>query len=151
MNKVMTFSFSMLIVFALAALPVALVEAASPSNLVTLKLRVEVPEKNFWNCTFLTPESDQPSKPSLIKAEWNFDSLGKNVKSEVIVANGKKSGEIMIISEKGSVVNLDVFVKDAKNVTLGYWGMQLLNKGQTETLEITLPQEIRPQFTRSNI
>lgn len=150
MNKLIKFTFTLLLGLALVALPATFAEAASQSDLATLKLKVEVAEKQFWDFTFFAMGAD-PSKPSVIKAEWSFGNMGKNAKSAVIVPNGKLAGEVSITSEKGSLVSLDILVKDAKNKTLGYWGMQLVNKGQTETVTISLPEEVRPQFTRSNM
>lgn len=151
MIKIMKFALSLLLALAVTTMPAMFAEAAPPqSDLATLKLKVEVAEKQFWDCAFYAKDAD-PSKPSVIKAEWSFGNMGKNTKSAVLVPTGKLAGEVSITSEKGSLVNLDVLVKDAKNKTLGYWGMQLINKGQTETVIIALPEEFRPQFTRSNI
>lgn len=150
MSKIMKLAFSLLFGLALTILPAAFAEAADQPGMATLKLKVEVMDKDFWNCTFFAPDNG-PSKPSVIKAEWSFGNMGKNPKTEVIVTNGKLLGEVSVSSEKGSLVNLGVVVKNEKNVTLGYWGMQLVNKGQTETVIISLPQEVRPQFTRSDM
>lgn len=150
MSKAMKFTLSLLLIVAFASLTTISGHAAPPSNLATMKLKVEVAEKKFWDCTFFNKDADA-SKPSVIKAEWGFGSMGKNVKTAVIVPNGKLTGEVAITSEKGSLVNLDVLVKDTNNKTLGYWGMQLINKGQTETVIINVPEEFRPEFTRSNM
>lgn len=149
MFRFMKHALLTLTLLAVSLLPLP-VYAAPQSDLATLKLKVEVTDKAFWDCTYMTPDMDHPSKPAVIKAEWSFGNLGKNSKTEVIVANGKLTGEVAITSEKGSILNLDVTVKNEKNVTLGYWGMQLINKGQIETILISPPEEIRPQFTRSN-
>ena len=77
--------------------------------------------------------------------------MGKNSKNSTIILPGKTSGQVDISSEKGELVNLNVYVVNAKNEVLGKWSMQITNKGQSETITISLPETTEPILTRTTI
>jgi len=125
--------------FSITALPS--VQAASQA---TLQVKTEISNSNFWDYTFI--KETIPSKPSTITVEWSLGNGGSNPKNATIISVGKTSGQVAIVSTKGDLVNLSIYVKNSKNQILGKWGMQVTNKGQTESVTISLPETVEPLF-----
>lgn len=130
--------------FSITTLPAA--EATSPA---TLQVKAEISNSNFWDFTFV--KESIPSKASSVKVEWTFGNTGKSPKNSTLIVAGKTSGQADILSEKGELVNLTVCVINAKSEILGKWSMQITNKGQAETITISLPERIEPLLTRTTI
>ncbi|CQR71454.1 hypothetical protein SOV_18070 [Sporomusa ovata DSM 2662] len=145
MNHIIKFCLASLvcIFFSITALPLA--QAASQA---TIQVNVEISDSKFWDCTFI--KEAIPSKPSTVKVEWSFGNNGNNPKDATIISAGKTKGQTAIVSAKGELVNLSICVKNAKNETLGKWGMQFTNKGQNERITISLPETIEPLFQRES-
>ncbi|AIF52987.1 hypothetical protein [Pelosinus sp. UFO1] len=120
------------------------VQAASQA---TLQVKTEISNSNFWDCTFI--KETIPSKPSTVNVEWSLGNNGSNPKDATIISAGKTSGQVAIVSAKGELVNLSICVRNAKNQILGKWGMQVTNKGQTESVTISLPETIEPLFNNN--
>lgn len=130
--------------FSITTLPS--VQAASQA---TIQVKAEISNSNFWDYTFI--KESIPSKPSAVKVEWTFGNMGNNAKNVAIILPGKTSGQVDILSAKGELVNLMVSVTNAKNEVLGKWSMQVTNKGQTETITISLPESIEPLLNRTTL
>lgn len=132
--------------FSITTLP-SVQAAAAPQ--ATMQVNAEISNSNFWDYAFI--KETIPSKPATVKVEWSFGNNGSNPKDATIISAGKTSGQVAIVSAKGELVNLSIFVRNAKNEILGKWSMQVTNKGQTESVTISLPETIEPLFNRSNI
>jgi len=130
------------IFFSITALPS--VQAASQA---TIQVNAEISDSNFWDCTFI--KEAIPSKPSIVKIEWSLGNNYSTPKDATIISAGKTKGQLAIVSEKGELVNLSIRIKNAKNETLGKWDMQVINKGQSESVTISLPETIEPLFHRN--
>lgn len=130
--------------FSITSLPP--VQAASQA---TIQVNAEISDSDFWNYTFI--KDTIPSKPSVVKIEWNLGNNGGNSKDATIITAGKTSGQVAIVSAKGELVNLSICVRNAKNEILGKWSMQVTNKGQTESFTISLPETVEPLLTRATI
>lgn len=129
--------------FSLTFLP--LVQAAPQATLV-VKGHITNPA-DFWNCTFVKDGSI--SKAFAIKLEWSVDETGRNQKTETLISQGKPSGQVSIITDRKQVVNILVTVRNSKNESLGQWNMQIANTGQTQALEIALPDSALPTINTS--
>lgn len=127
-------------------------QAANQETPPTAKLTVNVniDQSNiFWNYTFLTKDGDL-GKPAAIKLIWSRGDSPSKEKTETILIPGKSSGNTTIVTDKGSIVNLRVCVYDVKNNKLGYIDLQVQNKGQSETINITPPEFTQPTMTWGN-
>lgn len=123
---------------------------ASPAQAtLTLKATVDQPEI-FWKYTFLTKDSDL-GKPAAIKLVWSFGQTQVHEKSETIITAEKDSGQIKIVTEKGALVNIQLSVRDSKNVNLGSISLQVRNNGQTENVLFAPPESAEPKITWSNL
>lgn len=124
--------------------------APLPAQSIPLTLEVQIDQPDvFWNCMFLTPERDN-AKPAIIKVEWNAGGISNQTKQAVLVMDSKSAGHLKILSEKDSLVTIDVIVFGEKNLKLGSTNMQIVNHGQTETVTIAPPARIEPAFTWGN-
>lgn len=132
------------VLFSMTALPSA--QAASQS---TIQIKAEIISSNFWDYTFIKDSS--PSKPSSVKVQWSSGNMGSNPKELLIIPAGKTLGQVDIVAEKGELINLNVCVVNSKNEILGKWGMQITNKGQNESVSISLPENTEAVLTRTTI
>jgi hypothetical protein len=141
MGHIMKFCLASLVFvfFSITALPS--VQAASQA---TMQVNAAISNSSFWDYTFI--KETIPSKPSTVKVEWSLGNNGSNPKNATIISAGKTSGQVAIVSAKGELVNLSICVRNAKNEILGKWGMQVTNKGQTESVTISLPETVEPLF-----
>lgn len=151
MKRILKMMLATMVLTVLSAMPAF---AAAPQTTqvpqATMKIMVEIDGQDFWNCSFYTKDND-PVKPAAIKVDWSIGNMGRDAKAETIILPGKTSGQATITTDKGELVNVQVTVRGPKNQYLGSWGMQSVNKGQTETITIYKPMEVLPEFTRSNI
>lgn len=122
--------------------------APAPKATMTVKINVDQPEI-FWNYTFLTKDSSL-GKPANIKLTWSVGETAAQEKTEVVVTAGKSDGKLAIATEKGALVNIRVAVCDAKNVKLGYIGLQVRNNGQSESVSMSPPEFTEPHITWGN-
>lgn len=141
MNHIVKIIFASLtcIFFSITALPSV---QAAPQT--TMQVNAEILNSYFWDSTFV--KESFPSKPSSINVEWSFGINGSNSKEVIIIPAGKTSGKVNIESAKGEIVNINVCVKNAKNETLGKWSIQVPNKGQDESVTISIPDKVEPLF-----
>lgn len=102
----------------------------------------------FWNSAYYTSQEKTPARPAEIKLEWSVGDFGKPAVVSLVRTN-KEEGHFTIEAEKGAVVNIRIFAVSAKGETVASWNMQFLNKGQTETITITPPASVQPEFNRS--
>ncbi len=130
------------VLFSVTALPS--VQAASQA---TIQVNAEIYNSDFWDCTFI--KDNTPSKPAVVKVEWSFGNNGSKQKEATIIAAGKTKGQVAIVAEKGEIVNISICVKNAHNEILGKWGTQLTNKGQSESVTISLPDKAEPVINRA--
>ncbi|WP_312422944.1 hypothetical protein [Anaerospora hongkongensis] len=130
-------------VLLLVAAPVHMA-AAAPGNL-PVEVVVDDPS-TFWACTYYAKEN-MPTTASEIKLEWSAGNSSKPQR-ETIVLKGKESGKLSIPVEKGTLVNLQVYVVNTKNEKLGAWSLQLLNNGKTEVIRVFSPASVQPEFNR---
>lgn len=116
---------------------------ASPANM-TVEVIVDNPS-TFWASTYYAKE-EMPTSAAEIKLEWSIGN--SKTQRETVVLKGKDSGKISIPAEKGSLVNLQVFVVNAKNEKLGTWSLQIINNGKTEAIRVFSPESVQPEFNR---
>jgi len=145
MRYIIKFCLALLIFgfFSITALP-----SAHAASQATMQVKAEISDSKFWDYPFI--KNTIPSKPSTVKVEWSFGATGSNEKEVTIISAGKTLGQIDITSAKGESINLSIYVKNAKNETLGKWGMLIINKGQTQDVKISIPETIQPVFTNDN-
>lgn len=120
-------------------------EAASAKMPVVVKVEAS---DVFWNLAYYTSQEKTPARPAEIKLEWSIGDFGKPAVVSLIRAN-KEEGHYTIESEKNAIVNIRIFATSAKGETVASWNMQFLNKGQVETITITPPASVQPEFNRS--
>lgn len=126
---------------------IATVPAVQAAPQATIQVNAEINGFNFWECTFI--KDNLPSKPAVVKVEWSIGNNGSNQKEATLIAAGKTSGQVAIVTEKGELVNISICVKNSRNEVLGKWGTQLTNKGQTESVTISLPDTSEPVINRN--
>lgn len=128
-------------------------QAAPPAATTTtaaLKVNVAIPDgATFWNFSFLTTEGIL-AKPAQVKVLWSTGDVPKSEKAEIACTSGKETGLVTIQTEKGLPINLSVQVVDAKGRKLGAINLQVINKGQTENVDIATPEVVEPTFTWGN-
>ena len=123
--------------------------APSPGDAAQAKmdLTVEIDDVDtFWNCTYYLTDKT-PMKPAEIRLEWAIGDFGKPAAATIVTAQ-KMSGEYTITTEKGDIVNLALYVIGNKKEQLASWNLQIVNKGQKETIAITPPKTVQPEFNR---
>ena len=112
-----------------------------------MEVNVQVDDVDaFWNCSYYLTDKT-PMKPTEISLEWTVGNFGKPA-STTIVAAKKDSGQYTITTEKGDVVNLALYVIGNKKEKISSWNLQIINKGQKETIIISAPKTVQPEFNR---
>jgi hypothetical protein len=135
------------LVFAAFSLPTVHAEAI-PSNVPqeTLKVHVIIDQPDlFWNYSFLTKDADL-GKPETVKLVWGTGESHRQEKTEVIVSQGKKSGQLSITADRGALVNLQIVVCDAHNTKYGSMSFQVRNNGQTQDITVAPPDSSEPKI-----
>lgn len=130
-----------------SALSFSVAQAAPQKMKISIQITDQA--KLFWDYSFLTRDGVL-SKPASIQVGWDLGPVSKELKYETAVTQGKSSGDVVIVSEKGALVNYRISVRDAKNVELGSISMQVRNNGQTEYYYVSLPEFTEPQINYSN-
>jgi len=122
----------------------------APTIQSSMKVNVTIANPEiFWNYSFLTKEG-LLAKPASIKVIWSVGDMPSGEQSAVICTSGKTEGQIAIATDKGVPVNVTTAVLDAKGKKLGSISLQVLNKGQTENINIAAPEVTEPNFTWGN-
>lgn len=145
MRHIIKFCLALLVCVSFSVITLPSVQAASQS---TMQVKAEISDSKFWDYSFVRDTT--ASKPSTVQVEWSFGNTGSNAKTATILLAGKTLGQVAIVSAKGEPINLSICVRNAKNELLGKWNMQIANTGQTEKVNISLPETIEPVFTRDN-
>jgi hypothetical protein len=115
---------------------------------MTISVNVDDQSKKFWDYAYLTKDG-LLSKAASIQVGWDVGVVSKELKYETAVVQGKTTGNVDITTEKGTLVNYRVSVRDAKNVELGSISMQVKNNGQTEYYYVALPEFTEPRINYS--
>lgn len=149
MKQLTKYFFALLLplVFATFSLPTVHAEN-SPANVPqeTLKVHVIIDQPDlFWNYSFLTKDADL-GKPAAVKLVWGTGESHRQEKSDVIVSQGKKAGQLSITADKGSLVNLQIVVCDANNTKYGSMSFQVRNNGQTQDITVAPPDSSEPKI-----
>lgn len=154
MKQLLRFTLCCFVLLAVSVLSLSQAQAApaqeSPANAkLTVNVNIEQPSI-FWNYTFLTKDTDL-GKPESVKLIWSRGDSPSKEKSETLVLTGKSTGKATIETNKGALVNLRVCVYGPKILKLGTIDLQVLNNGQTESINITPPEYTEPNMTWGNV
>jgi len=129
-------------VFCLAPVHAEAIQSDAPQATLTVKVTIDQPEL-FWNYSFLTKDADF-GKPTAVKLTWGTGNAHRQEKTDTIVNSGKKSGSLSIKADKGAIINLQIFVSDAKNTKYGSISFQVRNNGQTQDITVAPPESSEP-------
>ena len=112
-----------------------------------MEVNVQVDDVDaFWNCSYYLTDKT-PMKPAEIRLEWTVGDFGKPASTAIVTAK-KDSGQYIITTEKGDVVNLVLYVIGNKKENISSWNLQIINKGQKETIAVAAPKTVQPEFNR---
>lgn len=139
MGKFRVFVAFLLIAGLLAATSSACLAADQQAKMT---VRVDIGDKYFWTYPYITSDG-RIRKPAAVVVEWSVGVTPKVIREKVIVAD-KLGGDLPITTEKGAIVNIQVYVVDAANNSLGAGSMQLKNTGQVAKFYVSLPEVTSP-------
>lgn len=134
----------LLSMFNLAPVHAEAIAPVAPAATLTVKVAIDQPDL-FWNYALLTKDSDL-GKPAVVKLTWGTGDSHRQEQTDIIVNPGKKSGQLSITTPKGTLVNLQIIVYDAKNTKFGSMSFQVRNNGQTQDVTVAPPLSTEPQI-----
>ena len=128
-----------------------LLTAGLPAQAAPAKMEIEVLVEDpdtFWNGAYYMSDKT-PARPCEVVLEWSAGDY-KKTEAVTILKTSKNEGRHTISAEKGKVVDLRLVVTGSKkNEVLATWNIQILNKGQKESISIVPPKTVQPEFNRS--
>lgn len=131
-----------IVVFASLLLASSVCLAADTAKLT---VQMELSEKKyFWTYPYITADG-KIHMPAAVNLEWTIGTSSK-VMTQTVIVPDKTNGECeyTIVTERGAIVNLQIYVVDAKKVVLGGGSLQVRNSGQREKFYIALPDSTSP-------
>lgn len=128
-----------IVVFASLLLASSVCLAADTAKLT---VQMDLSDKYFWTYPYITTDG-KIRMPAAVNLEWTIGTSSK-VTTQTVIVPAKTNGEYTIVTERGAIVNIQIYVVDAKKVVLGGGSLQVRNSGQQEKFYIALPDSTSP-------